>query len=259
MGAALSYYTLLSIAPLLAIVTAIAGLIFGRNAVQGRILAEFSVVIGPSGAAAIQELVRDASRPTSGLVAATFGFVMFGIGATAVFAELQNDLDKIWKVSALQTEGILNLLCSRLLAFGMVLGVGFLLLLSLVVSASLAAFGIWWGALLGGGAVLIQVLDGIFSVVFITILFAMMYKFLPRTEVPWRDVWIGSVITSSLFTIGKMGISLYIARMNFDESYGAASSLFFLLVWIYYAAQIFLLGAEFTAIYSLRNKRNCAS
>jgi membrane protein len=249
---------LLSLAPLLTIVTAMAGLIFGRNAVQGQILADFRVILGPSGAAAIQEFVRDASKAPSGLVAVTLGFVMLAIGATAIFAELQTDLDKIWKVSVPQTEGILDLLRDRLLAFAMVLGVGFLLLVSLIVSAGLSAFGRWWGGWMTGWTSLVQILDGAFSVIFITILFAMIYKFLPRTPVSWRDVWIGSIITSFLFTIGKIGIVIYIARSNFDESYGAAGSLLFLLVWIYYAAQIFLLGAEFTAIYARRGAQSGA-
>jgi membrane protein len=250
MGAALSYYTLLSLAPLLVIVIALAGLVFGQQAVQGEIFQQLQGLVGDEGAAAVQGILRSASNPKSGIVASIIGVAFLIFGATSVFAELQSDLDRIWKVSPPQDSGPWSLVRERLLSFGMVLGVGFLLLVSLIVSAALAALGEWSQGWLGGVEGIMQGVNFLVSFFLITGLFAMIYKILPRVPIAWRDVWIGSAVTALLFTVGKFAIGFYIGRSHLSAAYGAAGSLVVVLVWVYYAAQIFLLGAEFTCVYA---------
>jgi membrane protein len=250
MGAALSYYTLLSLAPLLIIVIALAGLVFGQQAVQGEIFLQLQGLLGDEGAAGVQGILRSASNPKSGVVASVIGMVFLIFGATSVFAELQSDLDRIWKVPAPQDSGPWSLVRDRLLSFGMVLGVGFLLLVSLIVSAALAALGKWSQGWFGGVQWILQGVNFLVSFALITGLFAMIYKILPRVPIAWRDVWIGSAVTALLFTIGKFAIGFYIGRSHLSAAYGAAGSLVVVLVWVYYAAQIFLLGAEFTCVYA---------
>jgi len=253
MGAALSYYTVFSIAPLLLIVIAIAGLVFGREAASGQIFQSLSGLVGDDGAKAIQGMVSSASDTGKSTIATIVGVITLILGATTVFAELQTDLDRIWKAPAAEKkEGIWNLLRARVLSFGMILAIGFLLLVSLVVSAGLAALGSWWGSLFGGFEVLLNVLNFVVSFAVITALFALLYKFLPRVSIAWPDVWIGAAVTALLFTIGKFLIGLYIGKSSVASSFGAAGSLAVVLVWVYYSAQIFLLGAEFTSVYAHR-------
>jgi len=254
MGAALAYYTVFSMAPLLLIVIAVAGLVFGEAAAQGEIVAQLRDVMGDEGAVAVQGLLKSVSEPSHGIIATVASLVTLVVGATTVFAELQSALDRIWRAPALKEDsGIWNLLRSRLLSFGMVLGLGFLLLISLVVSAALAALGKWWSGIFGGWESLLQVIDFGVSFAFITLIFAMIYKFLPRVYVAWSDVWIGAAVTALLFTIGKFLIGLYLGRSSVTSGFGAAGSLVVLLVWVYYSAQIFLLGAEFTSMYAHRS------
>lgn len=250
MGAALSYYTLFSLAPLLIIVIAVAGVVFGQEAVQGEIFAQLQGLLGDEGAAAVQDLLKSANGPKSGMLATVVGVGLLVFGATSVFAELQTDLDRIWKVPVREDPGVWTLVRDRLLSFGMVLGIGFLLLVSLIVSAALSAFGRWSQSWLAGLEGMMQAINFLVSFALITGLFAMIYKILPRAPITWRDVWIGSTFTALLFTIGKFAIGLYIGRSHLSAAYGAAGSLVVVLVWVYYAAQIFLLGAEFTYVYA---------
>ncbi len=251
MGAALAYYTVFSIAPLLIIVIAVAGAVLGEEAVQGELAAQLGGLLGREGAVAVQGLVASASEPKEGILATAISIVMLVIGATTVFGELQSSLDRIWRVPAPPKEsGIWNLLRTRFLSFGMVLGLGFLLLVSLVLSAGLAAFGTWWGSAFSGWEVLLQALNLLISFVLVTGMFAMIYKIMPRAAIAWRDVWVGAAVTALLFVVGKFAIGLYLGTSGVTSGFGAAGSLVVLLVWVYYSAQIFLLGAEFTWVFA---------
>lgn len=251
MGAALAYYTLLSAAPLLIITIAVAGLFFGQEAAQGEIVAQIQGLIGREGAIVVQGLLKSASDPAQDIFAMVVSIITLVIGATTVFAELQSDLDRIWRVPAPAKENnILNLLRSRLLSFGLVLGLGFLLLVSLIVSAAIAALGKWWNGIFNGWEVLLHALEFSVSLASSTLLFAMIYKIMPRARIAWRDVWIGAAVTALLFGSGKFLIGLYLGKAGVASGFGAAGSLVVLLVWVYFAAQIFLLGAEFTWVYS---------
>jgi membrane protein len=251
MGAALAYYTLFSIAPLLIIAIAVAGLVFGQEAARGEIVAQIQGVIGREGAIAVQGLLKSANEPARGIFLTVVSIITLVIGATTVFAELQSDLDRIWRGPAPAKEnGIWILLRTRLLSFGLVLGLGFLLLVSLVISAAIAAFGKWWDGVFEGGEALLQALNFGISFAITTLLFALIYKLMPRARIAWRDVWVGAGVTALLFEIGKFLIGLYLGKTSVASGFGAAGSLVVLLVWVYFAAQIFLLGAEFTWVYS---------
>jgi membrane protein len=253
MGAALAYYTVFSIAPLLIIIIAVAGLVLGQDAAQGRIFGELRGLIGDQGASAIEGMVQSASQPAKSIVATIAGIVTLVLGATTVFGELQSDLDRVWKAPAPpKASGIWKLLRTRLLSFGMVLGLGFLLLVSLVVSAALSGLAKLYGGFFGDYEWLLQIVNFIVSFAVITTLFAMIYKWLPRTPIAWHDVWIGAAVTALLFSIGKFAIGLYLGKSSVVSGFGAAGSLVVLLVWVYYSAQIFLLGAEFTWAYAHR-------
>jgi membrane protein len=259
MGAALAYYTLFSAAPLLIITIAVAGLFFGQEAAQGEIVAQIQGLIGREGATVVQGLLKSASDPARDIFAMVVSIITLVIGATTVFAELQSDLDRIWRVPAPANENnILNLLRSRLLSFGLVLGLGFLLLVSLVVSAAIAALGKWWNGIFNGWEVLLHALEFSVSLACSTLLFAMIYKIMPRARIAWRDVWIGAAVTALLFGSGKSLIGLYLGKAGVASGFGAAGSLVVLLVWVYFAAQIFLLGAEFTWAYSHEYGSNSA-
>jgi len=253
MGAALSYYTIFSIAPLLVIVIAIAGLAFGEKAASGAIFEQMRGMVGDSGATAIQGLVASASRPATSIFAAVTGLVTLVLGATTVLGELQTALDRIWRAPPPQQKGWWQLLRSRVLSFSMILVIGFLLLVSLVLSAAIVAIGDWWGPWFGRMRWLLEALNFVVSFIVVTALFAMIYKMLPRVRIAWRDVWIGAAVTALLFTAGKFLIGLYIGKSGVSSGFGAAGSVVVLLVWVYYSAQIFLLGAEFTAIFAYRH------
>ena len=251
MGAALAYYTVFSIAPLLLIVISIAGLIFGVEVARGEIIAQLQGLMGKTGALVVQGLLESVNKPTESVAAAIIGVALLLIGATTVFAELQDDLDRIWRAPKRTVDaGIFGLIRTRILSFGMILGIGFLLIVSLIFSAALAALGKWWEPVFGGFGLLANLVDITLSFLIITLAFAMIYKLMPRMKIAWRDVWIGAVVTAFLFTIGKFLIGFYIGRSGVASGFGAAGSLVVLLVWIYYSAQIFLMGAEFTRIYS---------
>jgi membrane protein len=251
MGAALAYYTMFSIAPLLLIVISIAGLIFGEEAARGEIFGQLQGMMGEEGAAAIQGLLQSASKPATSVMATIISVLLLIVGATTVFAELQSDLDRIWRAPAKdQKSGIFALLRARLLSFGMVLGIGFLLMVSLVASAGVSALGKWWAPAFGAWEVLLQIVNFVVSFGLTTAVFAMIYKFMPRVHIAWRDVWIGATVTAMLFTIGKFLIGLYIGKSGVASGFGAAGSMVVVLVWVYYSAQIFLMGAEFTWAYA---------
>jgi membrane protein len=250
MGGALAYLTLFSIAPLLIIVIAIAGFFLGAEAARGDIVMQLRGLLGDDGAMAVQALLESASKPEEGLFATAVSIALLLIGATSIFAELQTDLDRIWRAESKPTSGLWALLRSRLLSFGMILVLAFLLLVSLVVSAALSALGRWWSGWFEGWAVLLEAVNFVVSLAITTGLFALIYKFLPRADIAWHDVWIGATVTALLFAVGKLLIGLYIGHSGIASGFGAAGSFVVLLVWVYYSTQIFLLGAEFTWIYA---------
>jgi membrane protein len=251
MGAALAYYTMFSIAPVVLIVISVAGLVFGEEAARGEIIAQLQGLMGDRAAQAVQGLVESVSKQSQSAAATAIGVAMLLIGATTVFGELQAALDRIWQAPARdQHGGIWNLLRSRLLSFGMILGIGFLLMISLVLSAALAALGKWWGPLFQDWEVLAQVVNFVVGFGLTTVVFAMIYKIMPRVHIRWHDVWIGAAVTALLFSVGKFLIGVYIGRSAVASAFGAAGSLAVMLVWVYYSAQIFLLGAEFTWVYA---------
>ena len=253
MGAAISYYTLFSIAPLLILVIAVAGLVFGADAVRSGVFDQLHALMGEQGAEAVEEMVTNASEPTTGGIATIVSVVGLLIGATTVFNEIQNDLDRIWHApAAAQASGIWDLIRTRLLSFGIILGIAFVLAVSLVLSAILATVGKWWEGWLGGWEALGQAIDIVVNLGLLTLVFALIYKMIPRVGVAWRDVWIGAAVTSLLFTIGKVAIGLYLGKSDVTSSFGSAGSFAVLMIWVYYAAQIFLLGAEFTRVYAER-------
>jgi membrane protein len=251
LGAALAFYTLFSVAPIPVIAMAIAGYVFGVDTAQTQVLAQLQALIGDAGAAAVRELMASAHYSDKRGLAAAVGLVTLIVGATSVFGELQNALGRVWQTPPRTKEvGWWRFLRSRVLSVGMVLGVGFLLLVSLVASALLAAFGGWLGAFFPQLEIVLPVLDFALSFGMTVLLFAMIYKYVPRESISWGDVWIGASVTALLFTFGKLLIGIYLGRSSFNSAYGAAGSLIVLLLWIYYSAQIFLLGAEFTRVFA---------
>jgi len=251
MGAALSYYTLFSLAPLLVLVIAIAGIVFGQDAAQGAIIAQLQSIMGEEGASAVQGLLKAAREPSTGIVASIVGAFLLLVGATAIFAELQSDLDRIWRVPAkAKPSGIWGWLRSRILSFGLVLGLAFMLMISLVVSAALAASSAWIGGGTAAESMLANVLNFAASLALFTVLFAMIYKIMPTAKISWHDVWMGSAVTALLFNVGKSLIGLYIAKSGVASGFGAAGSFVILVAWFYYSAQIFLFGAEYTWVYA---------
>jgi membrane protein len=250
MGAALAYYTVFSIAPLLIIVIAVAALIFGQDAAHAGILDQARGMIGENGAKAIEGMLASAQEPKRGLLAGALGILAVVIGATSVFAELETNLNRIWKVEPEKGSGLWHFIHKRLLSIGMVLAIGFLLIISLVVSAMIAVWGKYWSGWFDGLEALYHAVNFVVSVAVIAVLFAMIYRFMPRVAIRWGDVWIGAFATSLLFSLGKLLIELYIGKSGLESTYGAAGALVVLLVWVYYSAQIFLLGAEFTKVYA---------
>jgi len=252
MGAAIAFYTVFSLAPLIIIVLAVAGFFWGQEAVQGQLMGQIGGLLGQDGAQAIEGVVSSsAQEKEQGIVATVSSLIVLAVGATTVFAELQSALDRIWEVPASEKKsGIWNMVRSRLLSFGLVLSLAFLLLVSLVVSTALAALGGWMGGLMPGWETMLQILNLIVSFAILTVLFAMIFKFMPQVHVAWRDVWVGALLTALLFVIGKYLIGLYVGKSSVASSYAAAGSLVVVLLWVYYAAQVFLLGAEFTWVYA---------
>ncbi|HEX2229611.1 MAG TPA: YihY/virulence factor BrkB family protein [Candidatus Binatia bacterium] len=251
LAASLSYYTLFSLAPLLIIVIAIAGFAFGRQAAENRLVETIQDAIGQEGAQAIQALVQNASnKPKTGIISTLLGLVALFFGAGGVFGQLQSSLDTIWGVVPKSGLGIWGFARQRLISFAMILVIGFLLLVSLAVSAVLSGIINYMGAVLGRAAFVAQAADILLSFLFITALFAMMYKILPDARIQWRDVWVGAALTSFLFAVGKFLIGLYLGSGSVTSAYGAAASIILVLLWVYYSSLIFFLGAEFTQTYA---------
>jgi membrane protein len=247
-GAAIAYYTIFSIAPLLIIVIAIAGLVFGHDAAQGAIVAQLSGLIGKQSAEILQSMIQSANHQAAGILATIIGVGTLLLTATGAFSEIQSALNAIWK--AAPSLGVSELVRARLMSVGLVVTLGFLMLVSLVVSAGLTALGSYFSDLLPVGDVLISLLNSTISIILISALFAAIYKILPDKPIAWRDVAVGSVVTAILFTCGKSLIGLYIGSSSVTSSYGAAGALLIILIWVYYSAQIFLLGAEYTRAYA---------
>lgn len=251
MGAALSYYTVFSLAPLLFIVISVAGLFFGEEAARGEIFGHLTSMMGAEAASGVQQMLASFDKPSQGLSGALIGAVALAIGATTVFAELQSALDRIWRAPEQPGgSGIWFLLRTRLLSFGMVLALGFLLMVSLLFSAALSALGKWYGGFFADWAILGRVVDLLVGFGLTTTAFALIYKLMPRVQVGWKDVWVGAVVTALLFTIGRVLIGLYIGRAGVADGFGAAAGVIIVFAWVYYSAQIFLIGAEFTWVYS---------
>ncbi len=275
LGAALAYYTLFSLAPLLLIVISVAGMVFGADAARGQIVGQLQGLMGPTGAAAVQGLLESVNHPAGGVLATAVGVLLMLVGATTVFAELQNTLDRIWRAPARPAGGLWSLLRARVLSFGLILGLGFLLIVSLLASAAVAALQAWWAPWLGqatlpfagatsagatpagaswlGTLITTLPLAAVNSALgfgLVTLVFAMIYKVMPRVRIEWSDVWVGALVTSALFGGGRWLIGLYLGTGAVTSGFGAAGSLVAVLVWVYYSAQIFLLGAEFTWVYA---------
>ena len=254
LAAALAYYTIFSVAPLLVIVIAVAGLIWRKTDVEAQVMAQVQSLVGADGAKFVADLIISASNPAEGIVATILGIVTLLFGALGVFNELHNTLNIIWEVEEEKAEGfwqvVKKAIFDRFLSFTMVLGIGFLLLVSLVVSTALSATQELLGNVFPIPEFFLQLLNLIISIGVITILFAMIYKYLPDAEIAWRHVWLGAFVTAILFSLGKMVIGIYLGNSAVASSFGAAGSLVLLLVWVYYSAQILFFGAEFTQVYA---------
>ncbi|HZZ94689.1 MAG TPA: YihY/virulence factor BrkB family protein [Usitatibacter sp.] len=248
MGAAVAFYTLLSMAPLLVLVITLAGLFIGRAEAQQILMTQMSGLLGETGAEGVQMVLQAAQNPEGGIIATIVSLATLALGATTVFAELKGDLDRIWKAQAPKASGLWNYVRTRLLSFGLVVTIGFLLLVSLAVSAALAFLG---NTLFGGAEVAMHALDFFGSIVVSTLLFAAVYKVLPSTPIAWRDVLVGAFVTAVLFWIGKFLIGLYLGKSSTASSFGAAGTVVVTILWVYYSAMIFFYGAEFTREYAL--------
>ena len=250
MAAALSYYTVFSMAPLLILAISIAGLVLGREAAEGKIVEQISGLVGTQSAAAIQGMIQAANRPAKGVLASVVGIVSLLAGATGVLSELKSALNGIWRTE--ERSDVKEIVKKNVVFVGMLLGIGFLLTVSLIVSAAVAALGKSLRGFLPAPELILQSADFALSVGVVASLFATMYRFLPNTKIAWRDVWFGAIVTSVLFNLGKLGLGLYIGKSAVSSSYGAAGSVLVLLLWVYYSGLIFYFGAEFTKVYSDR-------
>jgi membrane protein len=250
LGAALAYYTVFSIAPTLIIAVAVAGTLFGAEAAQGQVGRELASLVGARGAEVIEAAIAASSEPRDGIVASVAGLVTLIVGATGAFHELQQALNRVWDVRSPSGQGLWGVVRARFLSFTMVLVIGFLLSVSLALSAALSGLGAWVAAALDLPAASLQILNFVSGFALITVLFALIYKVLPDVRVAWGDVWIGAAVTALMFSVGKWLIGLYLGNSIIASTYGAAGSLAVLLVWVYYSAQILLVGAEFTQVYA---------
>jgi len=254
LAAALAYYTIFSLAPMLVIAIAVAGFVWQADAVEAQVMRQIQGLVGEEGAAFVADLLKSASNPAEGIIATIVGIITLLFGALGVFNELHNSLNVIWEVKPDKQEGfwqtVKKAIIDRFLSFTMVLGIGFMLLVSLVVSAGLSATQEVLGNAFPIPEFLLQLLNLVISIVVITVLFAMIYKYLPDVEIPWRYVWPGAFFTAILFSVGKMLIGIYLGNSAVASSFGAAGSLVLLLIWIYYSAQILFFGAEFTQVYA---------
>lgn len=254
LGAALAYYTVFSMAPVLVIAIAVAGALFGQEAAQGEIVAQIRGLVGEEGAVAIQSLIESAGRQDAGAIATLIGLVVLLFGSTSAFSQLQAALNKIWEVPTQASAGLWDVLRARFLSFAAVLGVGFLLSVSLVLSAAVAAFGRFGRGRVPEIARVLEAADFLGTMLVHTLLFAMIFKLLPDVPIRWRHVWLGAGVTAGLFFIGKLVIGLYLATSEVGAAYGAAGWVILILAWVYYSAQIVLFGAEFTRAYAVKGR-----
>lgn len=252
LAAALAYYTVFSLAPMLIIAIAIAGAVFGEEAARGEIVTQIQGLVGRDGAKFIETAIEGASKPRAGTIASLISIAVLLFGASGLFAQLQDSLNTIWEVKPKPGRGVIGILRDRFLSFTMVLGVGFLLLVSLVLSAGLSGLVNFLGSLLPGIGALLQLANFVLSFAVTTLLFGLIYKVLPDVKIAWSDVWSGAIVTSLLFSIGRFALGLYLGNSSFGSTYGAAGSVVIILVWVYYAAQILFFGAEFTQVYARR-------
>jgi membrane protein len=251
MGAALAFYTAFSVAPILIIAIGVLELVIGREVVQAGLLPQMQVMFGDAGASAVQALLLSATHMGKSRVATLIGVATLLVGASSVFVELQNSLDRIWGVPPRsRMSGFWQIVRSRFLSLGLVFGVGFLLMVSLLVGTVLAALDDWIASFLGDWRTLLLIVDLTLSLGITTVLFAFVYKYIPQAKMGWGDVWVGALLAAGLFNIGKLAIGYYLGRSAFASIYGAAGSFLVLLLWAYYSAQIFLFGAEFTKSFS---------
>lgn len=252
LGASLAFYTILSLAPLLVVAISIAGLVFGEEAARGQIVGQFRGLVGTEGAEAVQTMVQNANKPAAGIIATIIGLATLLFSASGVFGELQASLNEIWDIKPKPSKGIWDTIRQRFFSFSLVLGTGFLLLVSLVLSAVLAGLYDYIERLFPGLGIIGTILNFVISLGVTTLLFAAIYKLLPDADIAWKDVFIGAAVTALLFSIGRYLIGLYIGRASVGSAFGAAGTLVVLLIWIYYSAQILFMGAEFTQVYANR-------
>jgi membrane protein len=252
LGAALAYYTTLSLAPLLVIALSVAALFLGDQAASAQVNKQLSSLVGAEGGKAIQDIIANAKEPKVGGIATVLSIGTLLVGAAGVFGELQSSLNTIWGVQPKGGRGVWGFLRDRFFSFAMVLGIVFLLLVSLILNTALSAITKFFYAAPDSAAIVGQIVDFSVSLVVITALFALMFKLLPDVKMAWRDVWLGAFVTSLLFNLGKVAIGLYLGRSSMASSYGVAGSFVVLLVWLFYSAQILFLGAEFTEVYANR-------
>jgi membrane protein len=250
LGAALAFYTILSLSPLVIIVVALAGLVFSRSTAQAHILSQVQGMIGQDGGKAVESMLANAQKPAAGILGTIVGILSLLFGASGVFTELRSALNLIWEVEPKETSGVVALLRERFFSFGMVLSIGFLLLVSLVVSTVLAAIGKFFGGLLPIPSPALAILNFLLSYLGVAILFGLIFRFVPEAEIRWRNLWAGALVTAMFFTIGKTLIGLYLGKSSVGSAYGAAGSVIVVIVWVYYSAQIFFFGAEFTHAYT---------
>ena len=248
LSASLSYYTLFSLAPMLIIVIAVAGMIFGQVAVEGRVMDEIKGLLGADSAQAIQSMIQQARKSETDTTATSFGLIVIVVLSTGVFVELQDALNLIWRIPPPETTSFWRILKGRVFSLCLVIGIGFLMIVSLTLSAAVAALGRFFTTLLPGPEFLMHLVSAAVSLVIFTALFGMMFKILPDAHIAWRDVWIGALVTAVLFTIGKIGIGLYLGKTGIASTYGAAAALAVILLWVYYSALILFFGAEYTYI-----------
>jgi membrane protein len=249
LGAALAYYTIFSVGPLLLIAIAMAGIFLGQEAAQGQISQELGKLFGPQMAKSLEQMVQAAAKPKSGTIATIIGVFTLMLGAAGVFGQLKDALNTIWNVEPKKAGGIMGVIRERFLSVAMVFGIGFLLLVTLVFDAVISALGPWLGRLIGGEA-LLHLVQLALSFVIAIVLFACIFRILPDLKIAWHDVWLGAVFTALLFVLGKWGLGLYLGKAAVGSAYGAAGSLVILLIWVYWSAQILFIGAEFTQVYA---------
>ncbi|MFT3695930.1 MAG: YihY/virulence factor BrkB family protein [Kofleriaceae bacterium] len=255
LAASLALYTLLSLAPLLILAVSVAGLMFGEEAARGQIAQQLAAILGEQGASAVQSILANARAPSSGIIGTVVGFALALFGASGVFGELQGTLNAIWDVDTKPGRGVRGFIRDRFFSFTLVVGVAFLLLVSLVLSAGLAALGAYFSNSLPGGAVLWQVINFCLSLGVTTLVFALIFKVVPDVDIHWRDVWAGAFVTAALFSLGRLAIALYVGRSTVSSPFGAAGSVVALVVWVYYSAQILFFGAELTQVIATKRGR----